>query len=61
VLDSTPVFDAVATLNTVAQLRATIHEVLADLGVVGSPLSGGVRAVLRRDDGYSSPPGGHAS
>ena len=55
VLDSTPVFDAVATQDTVTQLRAAIRKVLAALGAAGSPLAASVRAVLRRDDGYAGP------
>ena len=54
VLDSTPVFDAVATQDTVTQLRAAIRKVLATLGAAGSPLAGRVRAVLRRDDDYAT-------
>jgi hypothetical protein len=55
VLDSTPVLDAVATQDTVTQLRAAIRKVLAALGVTGSPLAGRVRETLRRDDDYASP------
>jgi IS5 family transposase len=55
VLDSTPVFDAVATQDTVTQVRAAIRKVLAALGAAGSPLAAQVRAALRRDDDYSSP------
>src|SRR5215467_15120180 len=55
VLDSTPVLDAVATQDTVTQLRAAIRKVLAALGAAGSPLAGLVRSVLRRDDDYASP------
>jgi Transposase DDE domain/Transposase domain (DUF772) len=55
VLDSTPVLDAVATQDTVTQLRASIRKVLAALGSAGSPLAGQVRAVLRRDDDYAAP------
>ena len=55
VLDSTAVFDAVATQDTVTQLRAAIRKVLAALGSAGSPLAGQVRAVLRRDDDYAGP------
>ena len=54
VLDSTAVYDAVATQDTVTQLRAAIRKVLAALGAAGSPLAGAVRAVLRRDDEYAS-------
>jgi hypothetical protein len=55
VLDSTPVFDAVATEDTVTQLRASLRKVLAALDQVGSPLAASVRAALRRDDDYATP------
>jgi hypothetical protein len=54
VLDSTPVFDAVATQDTVTQLRAAIRKVLAALDTTGGPLAAQVRAVLRRDDEYAT-------
>ena len=55
VLDSTPGFDAVATQDTVTQLRAAIRKVLAGLDQAASPVAAAVRAVLRRDDDYASP------
>jgi transposase len=55
VLDSTPVYDAVATQDTVTQLRAAIRKVLAALDQAGSPAAAAVRTVLRRDDEYASP------
>lgn len=55
VLDSTPVYDAVATQDTVTQLRAAIRRVLAVLDHAGSPVAAVVRAVLRRDDDYAAP------
>ena len=55
VLDSTPVFDAVATEDTVTQLRASIRKVLAALDQAGSPLAARVRAALLRDDDYATP------
>jgi len=55
VLDSTPLLDAVATQDTVTQLRAAVRKVLAALDQAASPLGGKVRAVLRRDDDYASP------
>src|ERR1022692_756541 len=55
VLDSTPIFDAVATEDTVTQLRAAIRKVLAALDQVGSPLAGTVRTALVRDDDYATP------
>jgi len=55
VLDSTPVYDAVATQDTVTQLRAAIRKVLAALDQAASPVAAMVRRVLRRDDEYASP------
>jgi hypothetical protein len=55
VLDSTPVYDAVATQDTVTQLRAAIRKVLAALDQAGSPAAAAVRRVLRRDDEYAAP------
>src|SRR5215469_2106665 len=55
VLDSTPVFGAVATQDTVTQLRAAVRKVLAALDQAGSPVAAGVRQVLRRSDDYASP------
>lgn len=54
VLDSTPIFDAVATEDTVTQLRAAIRKLLAGLDGAGSPLAGSVRAALVRDDDYAT-------
>jgi hypothetical protein len=55
VLDSTAVYDAVATQDTVTQLRAAIRKVLAALDQAGGPVAGQVRQVLHRDDEYASP------
>ena len=55
VLDSTPVYDAVATQDTVTRLRAAIRRVLAGLDRAGSPVAGMARAALRRDDDYAAP------
>jgi DDE family transposase/transposase-like protein DUF772 len=55
VLDSTAVLDAVATQDTVTQLRAAVRKVLAGLDQAGSPLAGQVRQALRRDDDYAGP------
>src|SRR5262249_56339975 len=55
VLDSTPVLDAVATQDTVTQLRAAVRKVLAALDQAGSPLAATVRRGLRCDDDYRSP------
>ena len=55
VLDSTPVYDAVATQDTVTQLRAAIRKVVTVLDRIDAPLAARVRAVLERDDDYASP------
>jgi hypothetical protein len=55
VLDSTPIFDAVATEDTVTQLRAAIRKLLVALDKAGSPLSAAVRQALERDDDYATP------
>ncbi len=55
VLDSTPIFDAVATEDTVTQLRASIRKLLGALDQVGSPLAATVRTALVRDDDYATP------
>ena len=54
VLDSTPLFDAVATQDTVIQLRAAIRKVLTAADRSDPALAGAVRAVLTRDDDYAS-------
>jgi hypothetical protein len=54
VLDSTPLHDAVATQDTVTQLRASIRKLLGALDQAGSGLAGAVRAALVRDDEYAS-------
>ncbi len=54
VLDSTPLLDAVATQDTVIQLRAAIRRLLDAADRVDPELSGAVRAVLNRDDDYAS-------
>jgi hypothetical protein len=53
VVDSTPLYDAVATQDTVTQLRSAIRKLLRLLG--GTNLGAKVRLVLRRDDDYRSP------
>lgn len=50
VLDSTPIYDAVATMDTVTLVRSAIRGLLAAAG----DLEGELRAVLRRDDDYAS-------
>jgi IS5 family transposase len=53
VLDATAVYDAVATQDTVTQLRSAIRKVLSALDKAGSPVAGQVRQSLRRDDDYA--------
>jgi hypothetical protein len=54
VLDSTPLFDAVATQDTVIQLRAAIRKVLAAAEGADPQLAAAVRVVLTRDDDYAT-------
>ncbi|MGD0378329.1 MAG: transposase [Streptosporangiaceae bacterium] len=49
VLDSTPLYDAVATMDTVTLVRSAIRGLLK---ACGGELAGALRAVLRRDDDY---------
>lgn len=51
VLDSTPLYDAVATMDTVTMIRSAIRRLLAG---VDEGLEVELRAVLRRDDDYAS-------
>src|ERR1019366_679390 len=51
VLDSSALYDAVATQDTVTQLRAAIRKVL---NVVGVDVAEAIRTVLVRDDDYAS-------
>jgi IS5 family transposase len=51
VLDSTPVYDAVATMDTVTLVRSAIRGVLK---AAGGDLAGELRAVLRRGDDYAA-------
>ena len=55
VLDSTPIYDAVATQDTVTQLRAAIRKVLIVLDNTDAGLAERVRAALCRDDDYAGP------
>jgi hypothetical protein len=50
VLDSTPIYDAVATMDTVTLVRSAIRGLLA----VAGDLEPELRTVLRRDDEYAS-------
>ena len=54
VLDSTPIYDAVATQDTVTQLRAAIRKLLMVADNTTPALAARVRAALRRDDDYAS-------
>jgi hypothetical protein len=51
VLDSTPLYDAVATMDTVTLVRSAIRGLLK---AAGAELAAGLRAVLRRDDDYAA-------
>jgi hypothetical protein len=55
VLDSTPTYDAVATQDTVTQLRSAVRKLLRALGRDDSGLAAKVRGVLARDDDYAGP------
>ena len=52
VLDSTPLYDAVATMDTVTLLRSGIRGLLR---VADAELRARLRAVLNRDDDYANP------
>ncbi len=51
VLDSTPLYDAVATMDTVTLIRSGIRGVLK---AAGAGLEAELRAVIRRDDDYAA-------
>ena len=51
VLDSTPLYDAVATMDTVTLIRSAIRGVLK---AAGAELAAELRAVMRRDDDYAT-------
>jgi hypothetical protein len=51
VLDSTPLYDAVATQDTVTMIRASIRGLLR---AASTPLAEALRGVLKRDDDYVS-------
>jgi hypothetical protein len=55
VLDSTPIYDSVATEDTVTQLRASVRKLLVALDQTDQQLAREVRAALVRDDDYSTP------
>jgi hypothetical protein len=52
VLDSTALYDAVATQDTVTMIRAAIRALLS---IVDKELAAELRAVLKRDDTYEAP------
>jgi len=54
VLDSTPLYDAVATQDTVTQLRAAIRKLLIVLDATAPGLAARVRSALERDDDYAN-------
>ncbi|MGH9003010.1 MAG: IS1182 family transposase [Acidimicrobiia bacterium] len=53
VVDSTPVYDSVATQDTVTQLRSAVRKLLRALDRDYPVLAARVRAALRRDDDYT--------
>lgn len=55
VLDSTPIYDSVATQDTVTQLRSAIRKLLRALDRNYPLLAAKVRGVLARDDDYAGP------
>jgi len=55
VLDSTPLYDSVATQDTVTQLRAAIRKLLSVLQSTAPALGARVRGSLSRDDDYAGP------
>lgn len=56
VFDSTPIYDAVATQDTVTQLRAVIRKLLIALDATGErELASAVRSSLVREDDYATP------
>ena len=54
VLDSTPLLDAVATQDTVTQVRAAIRRVLTAADREDTELAAAVRSVLVREDDYAT-------
>jgi Transposase DDE domain/Transposase domain (DUF772) len=54
VVDSTPLYDAVATQDTVIQLRAAIRKLLLAADRDAPGLAAAVRAALARDDEYAT-------
>lgn len=54
VIDSTPLFDAVATQDTVIQVRAAIRKVVSVADRADPAVAGALRAALTRDDDYAT-------
>ena len=54
VIDSTPLFDPVATQDTVIQLRGAIRKVLTVADRADPAVAGAVRQSLTRDDDYAT-------
>ena len=54
VLDFTPLYDAVATQDTVIQLRAAVRKLLTAADREVAALAAAVRAALARDDDYAT-------
>jgi Transposase DDE domain/Transposase domain (DUF772) len=52
VLDSTPLYDAVATQDTVTLIRSAIRALFR---IIDEPMRSTLRAVCKRDDDYTSP------
>ena len=55
VLDSTPIYDSVATQDSVTQLRSAVRKALRALDRHHQELAARVREALRRDDDYAGP------
>jgi hypothetical protein len=55
VLDSTPIYDAVATMDTVTLVRSALRGLLAAAGRADGALEARLRGLLRRDDDYTTP------
>ena len=55
VLDSTALYDAVATMDTVTLIRSAIRGLLRAADAADPPLGGRLRAALARDDDYAGP------
>lgn len=54
VLDSTPIYDAVATMDTITLIRSAIRALLAAAAVADTCLAAQLRAALRSGDDYTN-------